>query len=58
MGPIEALRQAVNREEASIKLYQGFAEQFSVAKDVFLFLLDEEEKHKKMLEQKIYELSQ
>jgi len=57
MGPVEALRLAVNREESSIKLYQGFAEEFPVAKDVFLFLLDEEEKHKKLLEQKIYELS-
>ncbi|TRZ96230.1 hypothetical protein D4R78_01095 [bacterium] len=57
MGPVEALRLAINREKASIKLYQGFAEQFSVAKEVFLFLLDEEEKHKQLLEQKIYELS-
>jgi rubrerythrin len=58
MGPVEALRLAVGREEASIKLYRKFAEQFSVAKDVFLFLLDEEEKHKKLLEQKINGLSQ
>ena len=56
MGPIEALQMAKSLEEKSISLYQDFILKFPVARDVFEFLLTEEEKHKKLIENKIVEL--
>ncbi len=57
IGPIEALKLAVSKEADSIKLYQRLNTDHPVAKDILLFLGNEEEKHKKMLEEKIRELT-
>ncbi|MDP2940680.1 MAG: hypothetical protein Q8N85_00265 [Candidatus Omnitrophota bacterium] len=56
MGPMEALELALNREKQSIKLYEKFARQFSVAKDTFLFLMGEEEKHQQLIEKEMVRL--
>ncbi len=56
MGPIEALNMALAREEASIELYRRFAVEHKVAEDIFLFLFNEENKHKALIEKKIFEL--
>lgn len=56
MGPIEALELALQKENESISAYQKFSVEFPVAKETFLFLLNEEEKHKKMIQDKIVEL--
>ena len=55
MGPVEALNLALAREEASIELYRRFAVEYKVAEDVFLFLFNEENKHKALIEKKIFE---
>jgi rubrerythrin len=57
MGPIEALRFALDREIQSIKLYRRFSQDYPAAKDMFLFLLGQEEKHKNLIEKKIHELT-
>jgi|GEM_PF-357530 len=57
MGPLEALKIALGKEKTSITLYKEFAEQYPVARDTFQFLVGEEEKHKKLIEEKITALT-
>lgn len=52
MGHIEAPQIALAKEEESIKVYGDFYSKFSVAKDVFLFLVREEQKHSRMIQKK------
>ncbi len=56
MGPMEALELALDREKQSVKLYEKFAAQFPVAKDVFIFLQGEEEKHQQLIEKEMVRL--
>lgn len=56
IGPIEALKMALGREEASIELYRKLLIKYKVAEDVFTFLFNEENKHKMLIEKKIFEL--
>lgn len=57
MTSIEALELALNKEKSAIELYQQFIKEHSAVKDIFEFLLNEEYKHKQMLEKKIGELT-
>lgn len=57
MGPVEALKIALAKEEGSIAVYQKFSIEHQELRDTFLFLINEEEKHKKLIENKIVELT-
>ena len=57
MGPVEALEFAVNKEAEAVELYRKFYIAHPQLKDTFSFLINEEEKHKKLLERKIRELT-
>ena len=57
MGPVEALKVALGKEIEALELYQKFSNEFPAAKDIFLFLIGEESKHKVMIEKKIVELT-
>jgi rubrerythrin len=57
MTPVEALEVALKKEETSIALYQDLIAKHSEIKDLLFRLLNEEEKHKKMIEEKIVELT-
>lgn len=57
MGPVEALKLALAREVKSIELYEKFMREFPAAKDIFSFLMGEEEKHRQLIEKKINELT-
>jgi len=57
MGPIEALKLALNKEVDAVELYARLALEVPAAKDVFLFLVGEEQKHKQLIEKKIFELT-
>ena len=57
MTPVDALEIALAKEEASIKLYRRFAEEHPAIKELLLSLLNEEEKHKKLIEGKIVTLT-
>ncbi len=57
MGPIDALRLALSKEVEAIELYEKYSTEYPVAKEIFLFLSEEEQKHKQLIEKKIYELS-
>ena len=57
MTPVEALKMALTKEEASIELYKELAVKHTAIKDLLLSLLDEEYKHKKMIEEKIVQLT-
>lgn len=57
MGPIEALELARTKEIETLELYREFSKEDSVARDIFLFLMDEEQKHKALIEKKIRELT-
>ncbi|MDD5567750.1 MAG: hypothetical protein PHY88_00860 [Candidatus Omnitrophica bacterium] len=56
MGPIEALRFALEKETEAKNIYERFIFQHSETKDIFTFLMNEEEKHKQLIEKKIVEL--
>ncbi|MDD5006291.1 MAG: ferritin family protein [Candidatus Omnitrophica bacterium] len=56
MGPVEALELALSKEKEAIELYQKFYREFAAAKDIFLFLANEEQKHRNLIEKKISEL--
>jgi rubrerythrin len=55
IGPVEALRLALSKEIEAIKTYEKFSLDYTVAKDTFIYLMNEEQKHKALLEKKIAE---
>jgi rubrerythrin len=55
MGPVEALKIAMAKEKASIDLYNKLSIEHSSLKELFTFLINEEQKHKKLIEDKIAE---
>jgi rubrerythrin len=57
MGPVEALEIALQKEIEALELYKKMAIEHSTARDVFSFLVNEEQKHKKLIEKKIQELN-
>ena len=57
VGPVEALRLALSKEQESIKLYNRLSLDHPAAKEVLLFLVNEEQKHQKLIEEKIVALT-
>lgn len=57
MTPIEALNLALSKETKSIELYRTLADQHSAIKDLLILLMNEEEKHAKLIKEKIVELT-
>jgi rubrerythrin len=57
MIEVEALKLALKKEEAAIKLYQDLLAKHPSIKDLLYTLLIEEQKHKKLIEEKIRELT-
>jgi rubrerythrin len=57
MVEIEVLKLALSKEEEAIKLYQGLINEHPNLKDLLHLLINEEMKHKKMIENKIQQLS-
>ena len=51
MSLVEALTVAMNREAASVRLYEGLAALGGPAKGLFSALADEERRHKRLLEE-------
>ena len=58
MTPVEALKLALEREEASIKLYQELIKEHPTLQEVLTDLLNEEFKHKKLIENEIFKATQ
>lgn len=56
MGPVEALELALKKEIEAKNMYEKFSAEFPTAKEVFFFLMGEEEKHAKLIENRIIEL--
>jgi len=56
MGPIEALELALGKEIEAKNLYENFIARFPQTKEIFTFLMNEEEKHRQLIEKKIVEL--
>lgn len=54
MTPVEALKLALEREEASIELYKELIKEHPVLQEVFTLLLNEEFKHKKLVENELH----
>ena len=57
MTATEALKVALSKEEASINLYRDLVAKHSEIKELLSSLLNEEEKHKQLIEKKIYEIT-
>ena len=55
MTPVEALRSALKKEEASMELYRRLSVEHPAVKELLLYLTDEEYKH--MIEKKIAEIT-
>jgi len=56
MGPIEALELALGKEIEAKNMYEKFSYQYPETKEIFNFLMNEEEKHKQLIEKRIVEL--
>ncbi|UCB57045.1 MAG: hypothetical protein JSV30_00140 [Candidatus Omnitrophota bacterium] len=56
MVPTEALKLALSKEEQSIELYQRLSANHPELKDLLSDLLTEEQKHKKLIEEKLADL--
>lgn len=57
VGPVEALKLALKKEIEAAELYKDFALKHKAAADIFQFLVNEEEKHRGLIEKKIRELT-
>lgn len=57
MGAVEALKLALSKETEAIKLYSRLNLEHPSLKETFLFLIGEEERHKKLIEKKIFEIT-
>lgn len=53
MTEMEALKLALSKEQKAVKMYQELLADNPGLKDLFYFLLNEEEKHAAMIEKKI-----
>ena len=57
MGPVDALNLALVKEKDSVDLYHRLSIEHEAVKDIFIFLMNEEYKHKQLIEKKIVELT-
>jgi rubrerythrin len=57
MTSTEALKVALEKESGSIKLYTSLSVKFPEIRELLSFLIIEEQKHKKMIEAKIAEIT-
>ena len=57
MGPVDALTLALAKEIESIEMYTKISNDHPSLNETLLFLIGEEQKHKKLIEKKIYELT-
>ncbi len=56
MIELEALQLALSKEKSAVEVYKGLLVEQPALKDLFYFLLTEEQKHVAMIEKKIAEL--
>ena len=57
MGPVEALELALSKEEDALKTYRRLAIEHVAVKDIFELLANEEEKHRKLLQERIVKMT-
>jgi len=57
MGPVDALKLALSKEVASIELYNKLNLKHPGLQELFSFLIIEEERHKRLIEKKILEMT-
>jgi rubrerythrin len=57
MIPVEALKLALAKEVEAIELYSTLDFKHPEIREVFDFLVNEEQKHKQLLEKKIFEIT-
>lgn len=52
----EALEMALGKEKSAVEIYRKFSIEHSAMRDLFEYLMNEEEKHVMLIEKKIAEL--
>jgi rubrerythrin len=57
VGPVEALKLALGMEMDAVEFYQRMAGEHRGSADIFQFLVNEETKHRQLIEKKIQELT-
>jgi rubrerythrin len=56
MDYLEALKMALVKEKESVEIYKQFSIKHTAMRELFEFLMTEEQKHVKLIEKKIFEL--
>jgi len=56
MTPVKVLKLALDKEKASIALYTKLSGKHKEIQDLLILLINEEEKHKKLIEENISRL--
>jgi rubrerythrin len=57
MTAVEALELAMTKEQNAIDLYERMAEKYPEIRELLLSLVIEEQKHKKLIQDKIVEIT-
>jgi len=57
MGPVEALKLALSKETEAVETYRKFAQDYPAAKEIFIFLMGQEQNHEQLIQKKIEELT-
>jgi rubrerythrin len=57
MGPVEALKLALQKEIEAAQMYEKFSIEYPTAKETFIYLKGEEEKHKILIEKEITQMT-
>lgn len=53
----EALEIALSKEKSTVEIYRNFSIEYPAMRDLFEFLMNEEEKHARLIEKKIANLN-
>jgi rubrerythrin len=56
MTPVEALELALDKEKQAIAMYEQLSVKHTEIRDLLIMLMNEESKHKQLIEKKIQEL--
>ena len=57
MTPVEALKLALDKEVEAIELYSSLDFNHPEIREIFDFLVNEEQKHKQLLEKRIFQMT-
>ncbi len=57
MTPVEVLRIAITKETDAVEFYRAMSMQYPEIRELLLFLMNEEEKHRQVIEKRMSEIT-